>query len=66
MALVSDLIETAKLESMELGLISVHHEKAFDWVEHPYLWRTLKKSGFNPAFVTKFQTLYQDTESILK
>ena len=48
------------------GLISIDQEKAFDRVEHQYLWKTLAASGFSPGFIASIQVLYCDIVSILK
>lgn len=55
---VGDILVTARLESTESGLISIDHKKAFDSVEHSYLWQTLNKLGFNSSFVWKVRTVY--------
>jgi len=49
-----------------LGFISIDQEKAFDRVEHQYLWDTLEAFGFSSGFVAMIKVLYQDTESLLK
>ena len=51
---------------VETGLISIDQEKAFDWVEHQYLWHTLQFFGFNPGFIAMIQVLYRNIESMLK
>ncbi len=40
--LIRDIFDVSKLLNINIGLISLDQEKAFDRVEHPYLWRTLK------------------------
>ncbi|KAL7825670.1 hypothetical protein SRHO_G00334080 [Serrasalmus rhombeus] len=32
-------------------------EKAFDWVEHGYLWKVLENFGFNPGFIAMIKTV---------
>ncbi len=41
-ALVRDVLEISKLLNLDCGLISLDQEKAFDRVEHCYLWRVLE------------------------
>ncbi|KAI2646015.1 putative 149 kDa protein [Labeo rohita] len=41
-------------------------EKAFDRVEHLYLWRTLEAFGFCQEFIGMVKVLYSEVESILK
>lgn len=50
----------------ELGLISIDQEKAFDRVEHPYLWQTSEAFGFSSGLTAKIQVLYSGFESVLK
>lgn len=48
------------------GLISLDQEKAFDRVEHQYLWCTLRAFGFSPDYIKMVNILYSDIESVLK
>ena len=45
---------------IDIGLISIDQEKAFDKVEHPYLGKTLEAFGFNHHFIDKIKVLYRD------
>lgn len=38
--LVRDILDLSGSLDCELGLISLDQEKAFDWVEHQFLWQT--------------------------
>lgn len=38
--LVWDILDLSGSLDCELGLISLDQEKAFDWVEHQFLWQT--------------------------
>jgi len=65
-SLVRDALEVSKLLDLDFGLISLDQEKAFDRVEHPYLWKTLAAFGFKKDFIMMVQVLYSDIESVLK
>lgn len=64
--LVRDILDLSTSLGMRLGLISMDQEKAFDRVEHAYLWRTLEGFGFSSGLIAKIQALYGDIESVLK
>ncbi|KAI2646955.1 putative 149 kDa protein [Labeo rohita] len=49
-----------------MGLISLDQEKAFDRVEHYYLWKTLQAFGFSSDFIGYIKVLYNDIESVLR
>ena len=53
-------------QESQVSLISLDQEKAFDWVEHLYLWRTLEGFGLSPCLIAMIKVLYQDIESVLK
>ncbi len=36
-----------------MGIVSIDQEKAFDRVEHKYLWETLIAFGFTPGLLIK-------------
>lgn len=65
-ALIRDTFDVSKLLNIDIGLISIDQEKAFDRVEHAYLWRTLEAFGFCRDFIDKVKVLYGDVESVLK
>lgn len=64
--LIRDLFDVSNMFDLDIGLISLDQEKAFDRVEHNYLWKTLQAFGFNPEFLSYVKVLYCDIESILK
>lgn len=63
---IRDILDLSSSLGCDLGLISIDQEKAFDRVEHQYLWQTLNAFGFNSGLIAKIQVLYSDTESVLK
>ncbi len=64
--LIRDILEVSRLLDIDTGLISLDQEKAFDRVEHGYLWRTLEEFGLSSGFIAMIRVLYQDVESVLK
>uniref|UniRef100_A0A3B5PPF5 Reverse transcriptase domain-containing protein n=1 Tax=Xiphophorus maculatus TaxID=8083 RepID=A0A3B5PPF5_XIPMA len=64
--LIRDYLDVSNLLGLNFGLISIDQEKAFDRVEHQYLWNTLKAFGFSSGFIAMIKTLYCDIESVLK
>ena len=64
--LLRDLLTASDLFGLDVGLLSLDQEKAFDRVDHTYLFRTLEAFGFGPLFVGALRVLYRDTSSLLK
>ncbi len=64
--LIRDVLEVSKLFGINIGLISLDQEKAFDRVEHLYLWHTLQAFGFNSRFIDMIKTMYCEIESVIK
>ncbi len=65
-SLIRDLIDVSKMLDLDLGLISLDQEKAFDRIEHAYLWRVLEAFGFGKKMIDYVKVLYSDVQSILK
>jgi len=63
-SLIRDLLDVSKI--LDLGLMSLNQEKAFDRVEHAYLWRVLEAFGFGKKIIDYVKVLYSDVQSILK
>ncbi|KAK3567956.1 hypothetical protein QTP86_027412 [Hemibagrus guttatus] len=66
MYLNHDILDVSRLWGLKTGLIFLDQEKAFDRVEHEYLWKVLEAFGFNPGFVAMIRVLYCEIESVLK
>ncbi len=49
--LIRDVLSVSSLLGVNLGLISIDQEKAFDRVEHQYLWDTLESFNFSSGCV---------------
>ncbi len=65
-SLIRDILEVSDLCNLNFGLISLDQEKAFDRVEHKYLWRTLSAFGFCQKCIHMIKVLYSSAESVLK
>ncbi|KAK3570108.1 hypothetical protein QTP86_011293, partial [Hemibagrus guttatus] len=64
--LIRDILDISRLLDLKTGLIFLDQEKAFDRVEHEYLWKVLEAFGSNPGFVAMIRVLYSEIESVLK
>ena len=64
--LIRDVLDLSSSLAIETGFISIDQEKAFDRVEHQYLWQTLAAFGFNPGFIAMIRVFYTDIASVLK
>lgn len=43
---------------VNVGLATLDQEKAFDRVEHRFLWKVMEPLGFNTGFIARIQVLY--------
>ena len=64
--LIRDVLEVSSSLGIDTGLISLDQEKAFDRVEHSFLWKVMEKFGFSAGFIAKIKVLYNKIESVLK
>ena len=64
--LIRDTLDVCTTLEKKLGLLFLDQEKAFDRVEHIYLWKVLEAFGFNPGFLAMIKVLYSDIERLLK
>ena len=61
-----DLLDVCKLYSIYVGIISLDQEKAFDRVDHGFLFSTLKAFGFGEGFVALLCLLYKEAFCLVK
>ena len=59
--LVRDLITDANLKSKELYLVSVDQSKAFDRVNHRYLFKLLEHMNLGELMVSSIKRIYKDS-----
>ena len=64
--LIWDALDVSSSLGFNTGLISLDQEKAFERVEHNFLWRDIVKFGFSAGFIAKITVLYSEVESVLK
>lgn len=65
-SLVRDTLDVCGMQGKKLGLLLLDQEKAFDRVEHNFLWKVLEAFGFNTGFIAMLKVMYSDIESLLK
>ncbi len=56
--LMRDLIDYAQYNNSNVGIMSLDQEKAFDQVDHQFLFITLQSFGFGKHFCLVVQLLY--------
>ncbi|TWW57318.1 Transposon TX1 uncharacterized 149 kDa protein ORF 2 [Takifugu flavidus] len=64
--LIRDVLEVSRSLDVDTGLISLDQEKAFDRVEHAFLWKVMERFRFSPGFIAMIRVLYCDIASMLK
>lgn len=64
--LVRDMLYLTEVSKSNLGLVCLDQEKAFDKVDHKYLFKTLESFGFGNQFTSWIKLLYKDVYSMLK
>ena len=62
---IQDLIDFADLEEQEGLIFSSDLEKAFNSVDHNFMFSVLRKFGFGPGFIQWVKTLLYRSESCM-
>uniref|UniRef100_A0A803K9P7 Reverse transcriptase domain-containing protein n=1 Tax=Xenopus tropicalis TaxID=8364 RepID=A0A803K9P7_XENTR len=60
---IREVLETCKAQSSGRYVLGLDQAKAFDRVDHQYLWATLRKYGIPDQFVEWLTVLYREGES---
>ena len=63
--LIRDLIDLANKEDEPAAFIFLDQEKAFDRVNHEFLFKTMQSFGIGPNFINWIKTIYSNATSIL-
>lgn len=61
---IRDIVDCGNIFDVDFGMISIDQEKAFDRIEHNYLWNVLKAFGFSSDFIAMIKMMYCGVESI--
>lgn len=64
--LVRDVIDYALENNVDIGILSLDQEKAFDRVDHQFLFKVLKAFGFGDKFVSLIKLLYNNATCMIK
>lgn len=64
--LIRDMLGLAQGHQLDMGLVSLDQEKAYDRVSHSYLFEALGAFGFGPSFVSYVRLLYTEVYSLVK
>jgi hypothetical protein len=41
-------------------IVALDQEKAYDKIDHEYMWQILKKNGFPETFINRIKEIYKD------
>ena len=63
--LIDDLLKFAEEENLDGILFAVDIEKAFDSVDHNFIFSSLKKFGFGENFIQWVRTIFKNSESCI-
>ena len=61
--LISDILEYTDENDIEAIIFSADFEKAFDSIEHPFLFAVLKSFGLGADFIQWIRTFFNNPES---
>ena len=65
-SLIRDVINFCNFNDVPLAVVNLDQKKAFDNVDHGYLFHTLRAMGFGDTFISYIKLLYNGTESLVK
>ena len=64
--IIRDSLMYSNSENIPLAILNLDQKKAFDNVDHEYLFKTMKAMGFGQIFISYVRLMYFNTESIVK
>ena len=66
LVVLRDVIDWVRDRGLPLALVSIDQEKAFDRVQHGFLFRVLERMGFGPGFMSWLRMLYKGVYSCVR
>ncbi len=64
--MIRDILDYSKLNEVNVGFLLLDQEKAFDRVDHGFLFETMSAFGFGEVFISWIKLLYMNASCILK
>ena len=61
--IIDDIMFYARQNKLESLMFAIDFERAFDSVEHNFIFATLRKFGFGPIFIQWIRTILSDNSS---
>ena len=65
-SLIGDVINCCNFNDVPLAVVNLNQKKAFDNVDHGYLFNTMRAMGFGDAFVSYIKLLCNGAQSLVK
>lgn len=63
--LVNVMLDRCEIEEDNGAIVFLDQEKAYDKINHDFLWKTLEKFGFLRHFINIVKTLYKNAETVI-
>ncbi len=64
--MIRDILDYSKLNEVNVGFLLLDQEKAFDRVDHGFLFETMSAFGFGKVFISWIKLLCMNASCILK
>ena len=64
--LLRDMIDISNEDNLGTAFVFLDQEKAFDRVNHKFLFKTMAAFGFGPVFIEWIRTIYSNASTKIK